>query len=211
MEIIKAGLAWIQFATASVMVAACIVAAIIGFLAYQLVRRRVILARTAWWLISPFAWVAGRIAGPVFLLIVILVLFPDVADWIENSFLTKMRSMQVEFQTWFAAWIKLNTNNSMLSAVIGQRIKSIDFGSILLAGVISTLTSIVFKYLLRVSYLERAHREWLRAHGQKEESISQKIVSWFKGKPKPTVALPPRRVQSTNSLKARVDRLPPAH
>jgi hypothetical protein len=118
-------LVWLKTWTAVWVLVTLIAAFVVGVLLRIMVRNSTLHPSHALHVIRTIAVIVGGGIGSVVVLLLLIILWPEVGNWMINTFLSATLIWQTEFQQ----WITQKISDPMTSSAIGLLIQRIQFGS----------------------------------------------------------------------------------
>lgn len=143
-------LLWLKTWTVFWLLLALAVVFVIGLLLKRSVDNSAVQRSVAVRLIETVAVVLGGGIGSVFLLVLLIILWPSAGNWVINSFLPAALIWQTEFQQWITQKIA----DPITSSTIGLLIQRVQFGSAFLGFVSGWLA----KWVIEVVMMKRYHQ-----------------------------------------------------
>lgn len=160
MDWLNQGLHYLQLMTVSGIVSVGVVFFFIGKVLQSLVRSGVMLAQSAVYSISFLATIFGMMTGSIAMMIGLILFWPDSAEWIVNTYLSKTTIWQIQFQQWITAQI----SESRTATGVGLLISKLSIGSMVLGALFTKAWEWAYGKLMRRDYhdercvLERVSR-----------------------------------------------------
>ncbi len=144
-------LVWLKTWTVFWLVLALAVVFVIGLLLRRSVDNSAVPRSFAVRIIETVSVVIGGGIGSVFLLVLLIILWPSAGNWVINVFLPAALIWQTEFQQWITQKIA----DPITSSTIGLLIQRIQFGSAFLGFVSGWLA----KWVIETVMMKRYHQK----------------------------------------------------
>lgn len=144
-------LLWLKTWTVFWLLLALAVVFVIGLLLKRSVDNSAVQRSFAVRFIETVAVVLGGGVGSVFLLVLLIILWPSAGNWVINTFLPAALIWQTEFQQWITQKIA----DPITSSTIGLLIQRIQFGSAFLGFISGWLAKWVIETVMMKKYHQR--------------------------------------------------------
>jgi hypothetical protein len=141
-------LVWLKTWTVFWLVLALIVVFALGWLLRRSVETRALHPTLAVRFIETVAVVLGGGVGSIFVVVLLIILWPSAGNWVINTFLPAALIWQTEFQQWITQKIA----DPITSSTIGLLIQRVQFGSAFIGFVSGWLAKWIIETVMGKSY-----------------------------------------------------------
>lgn len=153
----EVGLGWLQMMTVFYVSLLATILVGVGFMLRYGVEHQQIVSKQAITLINVTSGLVGGVLGSVGVMLILLILLPDVANWLVNGFLRSANVWQLSLQERLTS----NISDSRTAASIGLILGGIRLGQIALGFVLGRASQWLFSRLMRKDYHRNAEIEAL--------------------------------------------------